>query len=59
MPARFNQVLQGAAELLEPEVHFVGIPHRILKTEAEIDDWLNEIKAMLVAALEKGPVGVK
>ncbi len=59
MPARFSQVLQGAAELLEPEIHFVGIPHRILKTEAEIDDWLNEIKAMLVAALEKGPVGVK
>jgi hypothetical protein len=59
MPARFNQVLQGAAELLEPEVQFVGIPYRILKTEAEIYDWLHEIKAMLVAALEKGPVGVK
>ena len=59
MSARFDRVLQDAALLMEPKVHFVGIPHRILKSEAEIDAWLDEMKAALTAALKKGPVGIK
>jgi len=59
MPGRFEEVLLGAAELMEPETQFVQIPRRTLKTEEEIDAWVEEVKQQLKAALGKGPVVIK
>ena len=59
LPIRFEKVLQSAAEEMEPEVRFVHIPRRTLKTEEEIDTWLQEVKKQLSRALNAGPVGIK
>ena len=59
MPWRFDNVLKAAAELCEPEVQFISIPRRTLKTPAEIDAWADETKQLLKAALNNGPVVIK
>ena len=59
MPSRFDKVLEAAAILMEPEVKFIKIPRRTLKTENDIDAWVKEVKNQLITALEKGPVGIK
>ena len=59
MPSRFDNVLEEAAILLEPEVKFVKVPRRTLKTENDIDEWIKEVKNQLIAALDNGPVGIK
>ena len=56
MPSRFGAVLVGATELMEPEAQFVKIPSRTIKTEQDIDDWLNDAKAKIQKALKNGPV---
>ncbi len=59
MGSRFDQVLEGAAELMEPDVQYVHLPRPTMKTEDEIDQWLSEIKEQLVKALADGPVMIK
>ncbi|ADH86834.1 BREX system P-loop protein BrxC [Desulfurivibrio alkaliphilus] len=59
MPARFDNVAAAAAELCEPEVQFVTIPRPTLKTEAEIDAWLVEVKQQLQKALPQGPIIIR
>lgn len=59
LPSRFELVLQEAAAEMEPEVSFVQIPRRTMKTEAEIDLWLQDVKKQLTKALHDGPVGIK
>ena len=56
MPSRFDAVLVGAAELMEPEAQFVKLPSRTIKTDQDIDDWLNDAKAEIQKALKNGPV---
>jgi len=56
MPSRFDAVLVGATELMEPEAQFVKLPSRTIKTEQDIDDWLNDAKAEIQKALKNGPV---
>lgn len=58
MSSRFDEVLQGAAILLEPELQFIKIPKRTLKSKSDIEEWLNEVKAMLLDALKHGPIGL-
>lgn len=59
MPARFDNVLAAAAELMEPEAQFVVLPRRTLKTVDDIDAWLAEAKQQLKAAIEKGPIVIR
>jgi hypothetical protein len=59
IPGRFDNVAAEAATLCEPEVQFVPVSRRILKTDDEIDAWLAEAKKQLTAALQKGPVMIK
>jgi len=59
LPSRFDNVAVSAAELCEPEIQFVSVPRRTLKTEADIDTWAEEVKDQLKNALIKGPVSVK
>ncbi|WP_026596674.1 hypothetical protein [Methylohalobius crimeensis] len=59
MPARFDHVASAAAELCEPEIQFVSVPRRTLKTEANIDARAEEVKDQFKTALEKGPISVK
>ena len=59
LPARFDNVVVAAAELLEPEAQIIQVPKRMLKTEQDIDTWMDEVKEQLKAALSKGPVVIK
>lgn len=56
MASRFDQVLFGAAKMLEPEVQSVSLPCRTLKTEEEINAWLEESRTILTDKIKKGPV---
>ena len=56
MPSRFDAVLVGAAELMEPEAQFVKLPNRTIKTEQDVDTWLDDAKAEIKKALKNGPV---
>ncbi len=59
IPARFDNVAKSAAELCEPEVRFVQVPRRTLKTEADIDTWVEEVKQQLKDALHEGPIIIR
>jgi len=56
MPGRFEQIAFGAAKLMEPQVQAVSLPGRTLKTEADVDAWLDESRALLLEKIRKGPV---
>ena len=56
MPSRFDAVLVSAAELMEPEAQFVKLPNRTIKTEHDVDTWLDDAKAEIKKALKNGPV---
>ena len=59
LPGRFDNVAVGTTELCEPEIQFVSVPRRTLKTGDEIDTWAEEVKGQLKAALAKGPVSIR
>jgi hypothetical protein len=42
--------------MMEPEAQFVSLPRRTLKTEQEIQAWLDEAEKQLKAALNEGPI---
>jgi hypothetical protein len=54
--ARFNEVLIAAAELLEPQAQFISLPSRTIRTEEDIEMWLEDAKQSIQKALELGPV---
>lgn len=60
LPARFDKVRLGAAELMEPEAVYVKVPSRTLKTPDEIRDWVQDLEKTLLDKLEtsEGPVVV-
>jgi hypothetical protein len=59
MPSRFQQVQQDAAKLMEPQVTFVSLPRRTLKTTEEIQQWIIEVQQQLIEKLKSGPVGIQ
>lgn len=59
IPARFANVAKGTAELCEPEAQFIQLPRRTLKTEADIDTWVEDVKQQLKDALHEGPVVIR
>ena len=54
-----DNVAVAAAELCEPEIQFIHVPRRTLKSDADIDAWAEEVKQQLKAALPDGPISVK
>lgn len=59
LPARFDNIAMDAAELMEPQAQFIQVPRRTLKTEDEIDAWVDEVKQQLMAALDQGPIVIR
>lgn len=59
LPGRFDRIVVQAAELLEPKAQFIEVPRRTLKTEEEIDAWVEEVKGQLRSALDKGPIVIR
>jgi len=56
LPGKFACALEEAAKALEPETQAIVLPRKTLKTEADIEAWIEEVKAKLKAALGKGPI---
>ncbi len=56
MPSRFDAVLVKAAEIMEPDAQYVKVPRRTIKTEQEIDAWLEDARGEIETALKNGPV---
>jgi hypothetical protein len=55
---KFNSASMDAAKLLEPKVQIIKLPHRTLKTEADIKDWLAEVEQQMLKDLQNGPLVV-
>jgi hypothetical protein len=59
MPSRFQQVQQDAAKLMEPQVTFVSLPRRTLKSAEDVQQWISEVQQQLIEKLKSGPVGIQ
>jgi hypothetical protein len=56
LPTRTDDALADAAALLEPKARTVTLPGALVKSEAELDDWLAKVRAKIAEALANGPV---
>lgn len=56
LPPRFNDARMEAARLLLPKVQHLGLPHRTLHNDSDLDSWLAEVKNLVQAKLKDGPV---
>jgi hypothetical protein len=48
-----------AAKELEPKAQIIDIPRQTIKTEEDIETYLQELGKQLKAALKKGPVVIR
>jgi hypothetical protein len=56
LPGRIEAALRDAALELEPKMQTVAIPRRVIRTDADLDAWLDEIRATVGPLLGNGPV---
>ena len=56
--SKFDSACLEAAKLLEPKVQLVKLPHRTLKTEADIKVWLDEVEQLMLNDIQNGPLVV-
>ena len=56
LPSRFDAARHAAVQLLKPNVVHVALPKRTLNDEAELNQWLAEVRALLAAKIKIGPV---
>ena len=56
---RFAQALEQAVKEMEPTVQLLEIPKRTLKTDADVDRWLQEVGEQLRNAVKSGPVNMR
>jgi hypothetical protein len=56
LPGRIEAALREAALELEPKTQTVAIPRRVLRSDADLDAWLDEIRAAVGPRLADGPV---
>ena len=56
---RVQRALEKAAALLEPEVRLLRLPSATLRTEADLDAWLERVKVQIGEEMRHGPVLVR
>ena len=56
VPQRFARALEEAGKLATPEAVRVTIPGAIIKTSAELDQWLGGVRKQVEDKLKDGPV---
>jgi hypothetical protein len=56
LPARIDEAIEAAAAQLEPKARSLTLPGTMLKTEAELEAWLADIRGRITKALADGPV---
>ena len=55
---RFNDALDDAVRELEPDTTRVNLESRVLKSDEDVEEWLDEARETLLEHLEDGPVQV-
>jgi hypothetical protein len=55
---RFNDALDDAVRELEPDTTRANLESRVLESEEDVEEWLNEARETLLDHLEDGPVQV-
>lgn len=58
LPGRVADLRRAAAKWVEPQTQFVNIPRPTIRTAAELEEWLAEVKQTVATALAKGPVSI-
>lgn len=56
---RLQQAIERAAQRLEPQVQAVALERTTLRTEADVQVWLDRTEKQLLQAIQHGPVLVK
>lgn len=56
IPERFETVKFAAAKLMVPKVQRVKLPSKTLKTEEDMNEWLQEVTLILKEKVKNGPV---
>ncbi|WP_436637658.1 BREX system P-loop protein BrxC [Microbaculum sp. FT89] len=56
LPTRIDDALVAAAAVLVPEARTVSLPGAMVKSEADLDEWLAKVRARIAEALAEGPV---
>ena len=56
LDSRFEAVQVAAAQTMEPEAQLVKLPHSTIKTEDDLESWLQDARRLIALALKKGPV---
>lgn len=56
VPQRFSRALEEASKLATPEAVRVTLPGAIIKTPAELDQWLAVVRQQVEEKLKSGPV---
>ena len=56
VPQRFARALEEAGKLATPEAVRVTLPGAIIKTSAELDQWLTSVRQQVEEKLKDGPV---
>jgi hypothetical protein len=56
LPQRYAAARRKAAQVIIPAAAQAHLPHRTLKTEAEVEAWVAEVREDLLAQVKKNPV---
>jgi hypothetical protein len=56
LPKCIDNALRDAALELEPKTQTVAVPRRVIRSEADLDIWLGEIRTVIEPLLADGPV---
>jgi len=56
VPQRFARALSDAARLLEPKAQRVVLPGATVKSNKELEDWLQQVRILVEKKLSEGPV---
>ncbi len=58
LPQRFQDARHDAAKLLEPKVIYAKVPSRTVRTDAELETWIADVRKDLTAKLKTGPLHI-
>jgi hypothetical protein len=58
MSGRYEKLLSAAAKLLEPEIQEVCLPGATLKDKDDIEEWLDDVRNILISKINIGPIRV-
>mgnify|MGYP003629453563 CR=1 FL=1 len=56
LTSKFNSARLEAAELLQPKLQRINLPHQTFESEADVDTWLAKVKQQILDKLNDGPV---